>query len=252
VQGSFGPRQRHAGIFASLRQGKAVGTEVPFRIVIKTKNFVSRCLYGKKEENVMKLRLTINVPNWLDRIFAWSILGYRRYRYGYPFRRIHLSEGKYALVDQTDFYRINNLDWFAKEDFDSIYAVRFFKRHGKNSKLLSMHRFIYNPPAGLVVDHRNCNGLDNRRENLRPATRSQNTCNTPKRKNTTSRFVGVHFSKKSKKWVAQIKYKGGKKWLGYFDNEIDAARVYDLAAVKYHGEFARLNFSEEAGLPQRR
>jgi hypothetical protein len=191
----------------------------------------------------MKLRITINVPNWLDRIIAWPVLEYRRYRYGHRFRRIHLGEGKYAVVDQKDFYRINNLEWLVKEDYDSIYAVRFFRCPDKHSKLLSMHRFICNPPAGLLIDHINCNGLDNRRDNLRPATHSQNSCNKPKRKNTTSRFIGVHFSKNRNRWVAQIKHIGKKIWLGYFDKEVDAARAYDCAAIKYHGEFARLNFT---------
>jgi hypothetical protein len=197
----------------------------------------------------MKIRLEISVPNWMDRIISWPVRKYRSYRYGKAFRRIHLSEGKYALVDQKDFYLVNELDWIIKEDFDSIYAVRFFKEAGNRSKLNSMHRFICEPPEGKFIDHKNCYGLDNRRENLRPATHSQNTCNRPKRKNTTSRFVGVHFSKKMRKWVAQIKYHGGKKWLGCYDNEIDAARAFDRAAIKYHGEFARLNFPQETFLP---
>jgi hypothetical protein len=190
------------------------------------------------------INISIKIPVWLDRICAWPARLYRRHKYGYEFRRVHVGEDKYAIVDQKDFYRLNKLEWLVKEDFDSIYAVRFFRRPGKSSKLLSMHRFICNPPAGLLIDHINCNGLDNRRDNLRPATHSQNNCNRPKRRNTTSRFVGVHFAKKMNKWAAQIKHKGGKQWLGYFDNEIDAAKAFDAAAKKYHGEFARLNFPE--------
>ena len=100
------------------------------------------------------------------------------------------------------------------------------------------------PSGNLFIDHRNCNGMDNTRENLRPATRGQNTCNKPKRKNTTSRYIGVHWAKRDKRWVAQIKYSGGKKWLGNFDSEEAAARAFDEAARRYHKEFARLNFPE--------
>jgi hypothetical protein len=192
----------------------------------------------------MKIRLEIRVPDWIDRIFAGAILKYRRYRYGEEFRRVYLTGGRYALVDQKDFYRVNELDWTVKEDFDSVYAVHFLKDPGHHSKLISMHRFILNPPEGALVDHRNCNGLDNRRANLRPATRSQNGYNRPKRKNTTSPYLGVHFSKKMKKFVAQIKHESRKIWLGSYDNEIEAARAYDAAAKKYHGEFARLNFPQ--------
>ena len=197
------------------------------------------------------IRMRIKVPEWLDRIFARPAMWYRKRKYGYAYRRIALVGGKYALVDQKDFYELNNLDWIIKEDFNSIYAVRFFKCPGKKSKLNSMHRFIYDAPAGLFVDHRNCNGMDNRRDNLRPATCSQNNCNIPKRKNTTSRFIGVHFAKREKKWVAQIEHTKKKIWLGYFADEADAARAYDAAAAKYHGEFARLNFPQLADSAQR-
>jgi hypothetical protein len=206
---------------------------------------------GLNEEKIMKIQLRIRVPNWLDRIFSRPVLRYRKYRYGEPFRRVYVSDGRYALVDQQDFYRVSKLDWIIKEDFDSVYAVRFFKETGRRSRLDSMHRFICKPAKGLFIDHKNCNGLDNRRDNLRPATQSQNTCNRPKRRNTTSRFIGVHLAKKEKRWAAQIKYKGGKKWLGYFDNEEDAARAFDRAARKYHGEFARLNFPQEEELPHK-
>jgi hypothetical protein len=109
-----------------------------------------------------------------------------------------------------------------------------------------MHREIMNEPKGFMVDHKNNGSLDNRRANLRVATRSQNNQNVPKRKNTSSRFIGVCFNKEHKKWCAYISYEGKSIWLGYFGDEIDAAKTYDRAAMKYYGEFARLNFPSEA------
>ncbi|MGA2171887.1 MAG: AP2 domain-containing protein [Sedimentisphaerales bacterium] len=202
----------------------------------------------------MKLHFSINVPNWLDRIFTFPLLTWRRFRFGYPFRRIRLTdlssvaiakeEGKFTIVDPPDFYQLNTFDWLCSGRDDNLYAARLVRTPTGRLNTILMHKEILASPPGLLVDHRNTNSLDNRRSNLRLATHSQNSCNSRRDKsNTYSRYRGVSFSKRKQKWFAAIRANGKKIWLGYFKTEIDAARAYDVAARKYHKEFARLNFS---------
>jgi hypothetical protein len=187
--------------------------------------------------------IQIKVPNWLDLIFASPLFVYRLWKYGYTYRRIYLGEGKFTIVEPGDFYEVNRFNWCAKENGPRTYAVRLVGDSHNRTKILSMHREIMGAPAGMLVDHRNRDTLDNRKENLRLATHSQNQFNKGKTsRKTTSRFIGVFFVKYSGRWVARTTVEGKRIWLGRFDNEIEAARVYDEAAKKYHGEFAQLNF----------
>lgn len=114
-----------------------------------------------------------------------------------------------------------------------------------DGKTQSLHRIIAERMEFHIsdqIDHIDGNKLNNQRNNLRSATSSQNAINSKKPKNNTSGYKGVSWSKKSKKWRAQICFEGKQIHLGFFDDSKDAANAYDKAALKYFGEFARLNF----------
>jgi hypothetical protein len=184
----------------------------------------------------------IKIPNWLDMIFAWPVIVYRQWKYGYTFRKIYLDEGIYTIVDPEDYYHLKKFNWYLTGTSKKFYAHCNIKIGDIETKTVPMHRMLANAPKGLLVDHRNSNSLDNRKVNLRPATRSENQHNRQKRKNTSSKFKGVSFNKRLRKWNAYINTAGKRKNLGTFVLEIAAAKAYDEAARLYHGEFARLNF----------
>jgi len=191
----------------------------------------------------MSAKLTIPIPAWLDFIFTCPLLACRLLRYGYSYRKIYLSEGKHTIVDQKDYYWLNSFKWMIYGRGDNLYAIRNKLVAPNETRPEYMHRLIMNHPKGLLVDHQNCDSLDNRRQNLRLATRSQNMHNRRKKKKCTSKYHGVWFS--NGKYQTEITNQGKKYWLGWYDSEIDAAKAYDRAAIKYHGEFARLNFPRE-------
>jgi hypothetical protein len=198
------------------------------------------------EDNVFDIHIKIRLPMLLAHSAVFIVLLYRRLRFGYPFRKIPLTRGKYAIVDPQDYVWLKYFKWHVAGGRD-MYAVRKGVINGKKHQRLWMHREILPVPEGFVVDHINHDTLDNRRANLRPATQLQNRYNTRKRKNKSSRYKGVHWHKCTKKWRAEIKIDGKKLHLGYFHSEADAGRAYDKAARKYQGEFAELNFPDSPG-----
>ena len=156
------------------------------------------------------------------------------------------------MVDDEDFDRINQWKWTAYKGGKSLYALRkdFSSGVGVN---VALGRFILNAPKGLRVDHRNGNGLDNQRHNIRLCTHAQNMANRRKTDGRTSNFKGVAFQTKERMFSAQIKVNYESIHLGLFESEIDAALAYNNAARKHFGEFARLNVFievEKETLPQ--
>jgi hypothetical protein len=193
---------------------------------------------------VRAIRISLDIPVWVERPLIWLLLVYRRLRYGYPFRRIPLTRGKYAIVDPEDYARLAKHKWHLATSPTSSYAARWIRlQSAKKRKRIWMHREIIYIPPGLLCDHINRNGLDNRSANLRPATVSQNLYNSPKRNaKTRSKYKGLEWDKIQRKWKARIHVNHRKIYLGSFANEADAAKAYDKAAREYHRAFAVLNF----------
>lgn len=160
-------------------------------------------------------------------------------------KEILLTQGKVALVDDADYERVNRYKWYAwRRRNNKWYAIRSDPAHRGGS--IFMHRFIMDAPSTFQVDHKNGNGLDNRRDNLRLCNNSQNHCNIPKGARNTSGYKGVTWHKHKQRWQAQIQVKGSKnRYLGLFDTAIEAARAYDTAAKTLHGEFAHLNLESQ-------
>jgi len=175
-----------------------------------------------------------------------GLLWYRRARYGYAFRRIRMAQPKYAIADPADYDRLRKYEWLSKKGKNSFYARRRVPT-GKGGKetLVYMHQEVIKVPDGMVVDHINHDGMDNREANLRAATYSQNLYNRKKRSGAMySKYKGTHWHKLNRRWLARITFEKKTIHLGYFHSEIEAAKAYDRAAIKYHGEFASLNFPQ--------
>jgi hypothetical protein len=145
---------------------------------------------------------------------------------------LKLTRNRYALIDTSDYLSINSHRWYASEHKVGLsnYVLCGITLQSGKRGILSIHRLLTNAPLGLVVDHINGNGLDNRRENLRVVTHRENMQNihTPK----SSRYPGVTWDKERQKWIVHIRKNRKGFYLGRFADEEMAAKAYRDAVVR--------------------
>lgn len=151
---------------------------------------------------------------------------------------INLPQGKRAIVDREDLDKVKKYKWLYS---NSGYAIAHTKDSSGNKIRLFMHRLLVNAPNDKEVDHISGDTLDNRKSNLRICTHAQNMLNKRSYRNSSSRFKGVSWVKKPRKWRARIIRDRIVHHLGYFESEVEAAKAYNEAAKTIHGEYARLN-----------
>jgi len=151
---------------------------------------------------------------------------------------IELSQGLFAIVDAADEVWAQQWKWHAHRSSKGTWYAR---RNASKGHIVIMHRALLGAPRGMDVDHKNRNGLDNRRANLRLASRGQNMANQRKAPGGTSRYKGVCWDSDRQAWNAKIQSDRKTINLGRFANESDAANAYNAAATAFFGEFARAN-----------
>lgn len=156
-------------------------------------------------------------------------------------KEIPLTQGYKALVDDEDYEFLNQRKWQAVVKPHTVYARRHFVVDGKE-RTEWMHRVILGiTDPDIHADHRDLDGLNNQRENLRACTKADNNRNQGPRKGCTSEYKGVGWLKRDRKWWSKIRIGDNVINLGKYTNEIDAAMAYNEKAKELFGEFAWLN-----------
>lgn len=147
----------------------------------------------------------------------------------------------FAMVDDSDYEWLNKLKWYVIHGKRTYYATRS-NDISKSPRNISMHRTILgvtNPKE--LVDHIDGNGLNNQRSNLRKCNFYQNSANRKRHNGSSSQYKGVTWNRFKNRWMASIASNHKQKFLGYYNDEINAAVAYNEAAMKLHGDFAKLN-----------
>lgn len=158
-------------------------------------------------------------------------------------KTIELTQGFITTVEERDYERLNQHKWGVFRGDNTNYAIRSMPKKDGKKKVEYMHREILAIKLGRkltkkeMTDHINKDGLDNRRRNLRVCSPRESTVHTGSHKGSSSQYKGVCWSKKREKWEVKMQYRGKQKFLGYFNDEKEAARAYDKIARKLHRRF---------------
>ena len=156
-----------------------------------------------------------------------------------PTTHIELTQGYKAKIDKEDLGKVKNKKWFAQVvKIDGVIRTVYAKCRFENN-YLPMTNLILDLPRGVIVDHKDGDGLNNTKANLRVATPQQNAHNRRLGRNNTSGFKGVVWEKDRQKWKARIKLNGKYTTLGRFTTKESAAKAYAEASKRLHGEFGR-------------
>jgi len=155
------------------------------------------------------------------------------------YKLIPLTQGQFVIVDDFNYDLLSLYKWYAVKSGKNYYARRTINLKNKTFYIY-MHQILIKAKVGEEIDHINRNSLDNRICNLRSCSHSKNNQNSRKRVNASSTYKGVH--KADKKWRVIITFMGKRVHLGRYENEIEAAKVYDVVARELFGEFACTNF----------
>lgn len=156
---------------------------------------------------------------------------------------VELTQGFKAKCDLSDLDLVNQYKWYPCRQGNNTYALTHSDTRPSVRKSISMHRLIMGAGKNEIIDHINGDSLDNRRCNLRFVTKRENAFNSTSRRGV-SKYKGVTFRKDTGKWRANIRFDMGRKCLGSFATEVEAAAAYNQAAIELHGEHARLNILE--------
>ena len=150
-------------------------------------------------------------------------------------KTIYTNKKIAIIVDDCNYEFLNKYTWHITR---KGYAATCMREENNKNKKIFMHRLVLMPVSGKFVDHINGIKLDNRMENLRMCTLTENNQNSRSDRNPSSKLRGVHFRKDTLKWTAQISVCGKRIRLGDFHDKYQAHEAYKSASIKYHGEFS--------------